>query len=62
MVIIFLLRKEVVCLDEIENEIIDILLKYEDALSDGYVYYTGEERLDEILLKIAKEIKKVFTD
>lgn len=37
------------------EQIIDILLKYEDDLSDGYGFYSGS-RKDEVLREIAEEV------
>jgi hypothetical protein len=40
--------------------IINILLKYEEGISDGFIYYTGEDELEERLVQIANEILDVI--
>jgi len=40
------------------EQIVDILRKHEDDLSDGYGYYSGS-RTDEVLRKIAEEVYTV---
>jgi hypothetical protein len=38
------------------EQIVNILLKYQHRLSDGYEYYTREHTVSEVLVNVAQDI------
>ncbi|MEA3295540.1 MAG: hypothetical protein U9Q27_00125 [Patescibacteria group bacterium] len=45
-------------MDKYINEIVKILKKNEEILSDGYKYYCGEDRVEKTLREIALDIMR----
>ena len=48
-------------MENIIPRIVEILKANEEALSDGYGYYYGTNRVDEVLEGIAREIASLLT-